>query len=232
MFKKTKGFILGVVVTLLLTMAGTVLASTVRNINFTFRDIRLVVNGQQVTPRDAQDNVVEPFIFEGTTFLPVRAVAEALGQDVNWDGATNTVYIGGTPAQPTEPPPPAPVTREVPLFDRPFLEVGTAGEFTASGTENEDNIWLRRSRIQGIGFHRPIYSFQNFVVYTLNNAATNFRATPHPHPSADMTVLHRVFGDGQLLYTSPLLLSHVSPVPIDVNVLGCNENDNRNGNDK
>jgi hypothetical protein len=58
----------------------------------------LVVNGQEVTPRDVQGNVVEPFIFEGTTFLPVRAVAEALGQEVNWDGATNTVYIEDTAA--------------------------------------------------------------------------------------------------------------------------------------
>ncbi|MCL2401966.1 MAG: copper amine oxidase N-terminal domain-containing protein [Oscillospiraceae bacterium] len=105
MFKKTKGFILGVVVTLVLTMAGTALASTVRNINVTYRDIRIVVDGQEITPRDAQGNVVEPFIFEGTTFLPVRAVAEALGQEVDWDGATNTVYIGGAPTQPTEPPP-------------------------------------------------------------------------------------------------------------------------------
>ncbi|MCL2401000.1 MAG: copper amine oxidase N-terminal domain-containing protein, partial [Oscillospiraceae bacterium] len=31
----------------------------------------------------------------GTTFLPVRAVAEALGQEVDWDGATNTVYLTG-----------------------------------------------------------------------------------------------------------------------------------------
>ena len=37
---------------------------------------------------------MEPFASNGTTYLPVRAVAGALGENVHWDGAINTVYIG------------------------------------------------------------------------------------------------------------------------------------------
>lgn len=37
---------------------------------------------------------VEPFIYNGTTYLPVRAVAEALGEKVEYDKNSSTVYIG------------------------------------------------------------------------------------------------------------------------------------------
>gem|GEM_PF-1916876 len=60
-------------------------------------NIRLVINGEEVTPRDAQGRVVAPFLLEGTTFLPLRVVSEALGYEVAWVGSTSTVYIGERP---------------------------------------------------------------------------------------------------------------------------------------
>ena len=36
---------------------------------------------------------MEPFIYEGTTYLPVRAVSEALGKNVSWDSETKTVMV-------------------------------------------------------------------------------------------------------------------------------------------
>ena len=38
----------------------------------------------------------EPFIYDGTTYLPVRAVGEAVGKTVGWDGKTNTVTLSST----------------------------------------------------------------------------------------------------------------------------------------
>lgn len=43
--------------------------------------------------KNAQGNPVEPFIKDGTTYIPVRAVATALGCEVGWNGDTNTVTI-------------------------------------------------------------------------------------------------------------------------------------------
>jgi hypothetical protein len=73
---------------------ATVLANSERNISVTFRNIRLVINGQEHIPRDGAGNVVEPFIWQGTTYLPLRAVGNALGLEVDWDGDTSTVYLG------------------------------------------------------------------------------------------------------------------------------------------
>ena len=38
-----------------------------------------------------------PFAMDGRTFLPVRAIAEAVNMPVDFDASTNTVYLGGAP---------------------------------------------------------------------------------------------------------------------------------------
>jgi hypothetical protein len=75
-----------------------------RPLTATFADIRLYIDGQRITPADANGNTVEPFIVDGTTYLPVRAVAEAFGKDVEWDGDAYAVYIGAKPTAPAETP--------------------------------------------------------------------------------------------------------------------------------
>lgn len=80
------------VVCMLAFSASTVLASTaVRSITVYYQDIKMYVDGQRVTTS------AEPFIYNGSTYLPVRAVGEALGENVYWDGATNSVYVGERP---------------------------------------------------------------------------------------------------------------------------------------
>ncbi|MDO5399284.1 MAG: DUF1961 family protein [bacterium] len=74
--------------------ASAVLAEPLtKTIDAVYNNIKIVINGTETVPKDANGNSVNPFISEGTTYLPVRAVAEALGQKVNWDEKTNTVSI-------------------------------------------------------------------------------------------------------------------------------------------
>lgn len=74
-------------------------AVTTKMIEANYMGIRLVVDGKEITPKDPNGNVVEPFASNGTTYLPVRAVGEALGKEVTWDGETATVYVGSIPGQ-------------------------------------------------------------------------------------------------------------------------------------
>ena len=71
-----------------------------RQIAATFNNIKIYVDGQIIAPKDALGRPVEPFIVDGSTYLPVRAVAEALGKDVEWDGPNQSVYIGAKPFKP------------------------------------------------------------------------------------------------------------------------------------
>ncbi|MBQ3404178.1 MAG: copper amine oxidase N-terminal domain-containing protein [Oscillospiraceae bacterium] len=61
--------------------------------SITYRGIRIILDGKHIIPKDADGTVLDPFIKDGTTYLPVRAVASALGCEVGWDNATSTVYI-------------------------------------------------------------------------------------------------------------------------------------------
>lgn len=78
---------------------GALAASGTRTLEVTYKDIKLVIDGQEIVPKDAAGNVVEPFQANGTTYLPVRAIGEALGKEVTWDGSTNTVYVGVSATQ-------------------------------------------------------------------------------------------------------------------------------------
>lgn len=98
--RNVKSFIGGMVVMLLiLSLIGTVAAATTsKSAQLVYKDIKITLNGNMITPKDANGNTVEPFIINGTTYLPVRAVGEALGLDVQWDGTTNTVKLNNQSA--------------------------------------------------------------------------------------------------------------------------------------
>lgn len=98
MKKKPLSLLLALVLSLGMFTAGALAASGTRTIEVTYRDIKLVVDGTEVALKDGAGNSIEPFLYNGTTYLPVRAVGEALGKEVNWDGNTNTVYVGAMSA--------------------------------------------------------------------------------------------------------------------------------------
>ncbi|MCL2815637.1 MAG: stalk domain-containing protein [Oscillospiraceae bacterium] len=58
-----------------------------------YNNIKIVIDGEEITPKDALGNTVDPFIMDGTTYLPVRAVSKALGMDVRWEESTYTVFL-------------------------------------------------------------------------------------------------------------------------------------------
>ncbi len=90
--KKLTKILLLVLVAALLSVS--VLAATgVVDAKLTYRDIKLVLDGREITPTDAAGKSTEPFILNDSTYLPVRAIAEALGLDVKWDDETSTVSI-------------------------------------------------------------------------------------------------------------------------------------------
>lgn len=64
-----------------------------KTVEVDYNDIKVTLNGQQVTLVDANGSTVEPFAIDGTTYLPVRAVSAALGLDVAYDASTSTVTL-------------------------------------------------------------------------------------------------------------------------------------------
>ena len=90
-----KGFIAGIMVSLLiLGVVGTAMAtSTARTATLNYADIKVTLDGKAITPKDVNGNAIEPFIIDGTTYLPVRGISSALGLGVDWDQNTHTVKL-------------------------------------------------------------------------------------------------------------------------------------------
>ena len=94
MKKRLQGLIAGVLIGATLT-SGVVFAKQIsETAELFYNNIKIYIDGGEIVPKDANGNVVEPFTMNGTTYLPVRAISNAFGKDVEWDGATQSVYIG------------------------------------------------------------------------------------------------------------------------------------------
>ena len=59
-------------------------------------NVTVKIDGVEQTFYSAQGKEVHPIIYNGTTYIPLRAVGELMGKNVNWDGTTGTASLGGT----------------------------------------------------------------------------------------------------------------------------------------
>lgn len=62
-------------------------ASQKKNLEAWFNNIKIVVNNQQV------QTAAEPFIYNDTTYVPIRVISEALNKEVNYNPSTYTITI-------------------------------------------------------------------------------------------------------------------------------------------
>ena len=88
-----------------LLTAGAAAASAVRQtITAQLRpDITVELNGSKQTLQDSQGNPIYPISYNGSTYLPIRAIGETMGLTVDWDSATQTVDLVGEVASSSNP---------------------------------------------------------------------------------------------------------------------------------
>ncbi len=95
------GLIAGIIIGTSIT-GGIVLAKNgTEIINAMYNNIKIYVDGVKIEPTDATGTPVEPFVYNGTTYLPVRAIGEAIGKEVRWESSTQSVHIGERPKKET-----------------------------------------------------------------------------------------------------------------------------------
>lgn len=135
-----KGFIAGVLTTLLLVSSICMAGASVANIQKTleYKNIQVSLDGKKLDLKDAAGSAVEPFMLGGTNYLPVRALAEALGLDVSWDGSTNTVVLKTAEAKTEE----TPATEKL-VYDQNNVKIYYLGITAGSSSLGGSNINLR-----------------------------------------------------------------------------------------
>ncbi len=204
--KTLKGYLLGVLSTTVLATGFAYAANTTTLYDVIANGIKIVIDGQKINPTDANGNTVEPIIYNGTTYLPVRAVANALGKAVYWDGPNYTVYLGDMNG-----------TLEYPSVE---LEDMTSIGDEAYGTDRlTDNY--------GNNYDHAVSNRYGHckLQYLCNMKYSKFKGTlyvPEGVTGNDSCYLS-IIADGKTIYKSPEMTKTSAPVDIDVNITGYND---------
>ena len=169
--------------------------------------IRIVIDGQEINPTDVNGKTVNPMIYNGTTYLPVRAVASALGKAVYWDGPTYTVYLGNMDGKLSYP--------TVMLKDMTSI-----GDSPRTSTKLTDNY--------GNSYGSALYTASNWGKtweYLLNMKYSRFKGTLYipEGTSYDGSAVITVEADGRQVYASPVMTKASAPVHFDIDIRGCND---------
>lgn len=206
MKKTVKGYILGFLSAVILVGGVAYAANTTTLYDVMNSGIKIVVDGQKLNPTDANGEPVEPMIYNGTTYLPVRAVANAFGKAVYWDGPNYTVYLGdmdGALEYPT-----VELEDMVSIDDQPVL--------TDELTDNYGNRYSRAVTNKNIG---------HTLEYLLNMKYSKLKGVIYVPEGEDNTreAYLTVEADGNTIYTSPTVTKASKPIPFDIDVTGYND---------
>ena len=180
---------IGVVIGILIAMVPVAASASTgsQDILITYSNIRLYVDGSLITPKDVNGNIVEPFIYNGTTYLPVRALSEALGRNVSWDGKSSSVYIGAMPGT-------------TQYFDQVMsaYQVSGYGSYNLASDTSAGYI-----QIAGVKYYHGV-SQQTWAggttgFYNLNGQYTQFSGIYGPGDGTAQDCAIKFYGDGQLI---------------------------------
>lgn len=90
--------------TLLLASTQVIGAGILKEIQVRQGDINITLNGEKIQLKDVNGKPVEPMIYEGSTYVPLRSIMELdKNTKIKWNNVTTTVEIE-TKAQATEKP--------------------------------------------------------------------------------------------------------------------------------
>lgn len=203
-----RGFVLGVTLTALIVAAPSAMATAMKQtIDVVYNDIKLVVDGRAVTLTDANGNVVEPFIYNGTTYLPVHAAVNAITggtKAVEWEQETRTIYIGKKPKQ-------AVVSMETLKPVKGDLTFATGGSFT-----NRQQSYTPYNMFMGTASENNGGS----SVYLLNGDFETFSATLSAVDGKGGTWVKLYDGDKGTLLKEIRVNDNEEPVTFSVDVVG------------
>ena len=93
MGKRLEQLSVGVLIGASLTGVTTFAISKTQKIEVLYDNIKVYKDNVLCELKDANGSVIEPFIYNGTTYMPVRGTANLADMQVTWDGNTKSVYL-------------------------------------------------------------------------------------------------------------------------------------------
>ena len=90
---KITSFLTGVLCAVLLAGASVTALAADGSLTLNVHPIKVLINGEVFAPKDARGNDAMVFTCNGTTYAPLRALAEAYGLEVGYDAQRNMATV-------------------------------------------------------------------------------------------------------------------------------------------
>lgn len=213
--KSVFGIIISLVIVFAITPAFAL--SGAKTMTIYYNNIKLLIDGKEFTPKDPNGNVVEPFTFNGTTYVPLRAVAEAFGKDVGWDSVTATVTIGGKSFTYLDS---LSIYSQTNTTDESFIK--SVGEMSRGKEKYKRGVRIFADANEDILDKGDVEV--NTYSYLINKEYKTFFSYLYIDRDAGdfRPSILKVFGDNNLLYTSPPLTGDSTTYEIEADVSNVN----------
>lgn len=142
MKSKMLSFLSGMVVMLMLVGLPVTALAASGALTIEVSPIKVMVNGEVFQPKDANGNDVMVFTYQGTTYAPLRALAEAYDLEVGYDAKNHIATVD----KPTTPIPSFPTSGSYADFER----VWTVEEKPVTNYGNEKIFTMKYSGSLGM----------------------------------------------------------------------------------
>jgi len=152
------------------------------------------------------------FSYNGTTYLPARAVSIAVGKPISWDGKTQSVYIGKHDSQM-----PVAMLIDLEYFDRDgneFKKLQNAKDNL--GNEYTDGITVYEKN----GTGNAGSSWEEYKTNGMYKKLKGKIILNYDKRDSSSVGRFKVYGDDLLLYNSPEITKGVEPVDFDIDLEG------------
>lgn len=160
-------------------------ASETKMIEVLYDNVKVYKDNVLCELKDANGSVIEPFIYNGTTYMPVRGTANLADMQVTWDGNTKSVYLwdelvpDGTYLMEVCPP-----YETSNYYESYIQQEGKSFQMAGTSYSNGFTLW----------------DYGRYAIFNLNSKYSSINLTiGHVDGSGDATVPVSFFVDGRLI---------------------------------
>ena len=218
MKQRVQGLVIGLAIGGLLS--GSVAYATSTYVNAEVSKYKYMFNGSEKTP-DASKGFVKGLVYQGRAYVPLAFVGEALGQKVEFEGKTGTIWVG----------------KKIGAFDKltsiEYARMDIPGYFSSLSFDKVNALNTTSSnqklKIAGIAYdsgfstYLDTYDEKGSIDYNLNGHYSKLRGyigIDDSQKNSKATGKIIITGDGKELYSSPSLMGGDLPTEINIDVTG------------
>jgi hypothetical protein len=172
--------------------------------------INYTLDGEKFVPRDMDGSVMDTIIYNGRSYVPLRAIAEAMDIAVDWEGSTSTIILGEKEGKGQS------------LFSMNFRKFGG---FVDIQKTTESKFLTFTAGAQNVAFEEGIFientssstSASASITFNTNKKYQKLYLKTFIHKDTDSNVEIEIFGDNDVrIYSDTIAFGDINELVVDV----------------